>query len=151
MSELPICEKSQWAAARICEFLEAQKIPIRLCCKRADGYPLVCSMWYAFDGKHLWCAVNENALLRKLLAQDNKVAFEVAPNEMPYRGVRGHGDAELVRADAADVLVRLLQRYEIDENSRLSKWLLGRKDREYAIKITPKFLTAWDYSQRMSR
>jgi nitroimidazol reductase NimA-like FMN-containing flavoprotein (pyridoxamine 5'-phosphate oxidase superfamily) len=95
-------------------------------------------MWYAFDGKHLWCAVNENALLRKLLAQDNKVAFEVAPNEMPYRGVRGHGDAELVRADAADVLVRL-------------KWLLGRKDREYAIKITPKFLTAWDYSQRMSR
>ncbi len=151
MSTLPVCKTSAWTEAEIEAFLTQQTIPVRLCCHGHDGYPLVCSMWYAYHDGQLWCAVHENALVRKLLADNDKCAFEVAPNEMPYRGVRGHGRAELVRADAADVLTELLQRYAIDQSSNLAKWLMGRKDQEYAIKITLDFVTSWDFTERMSK
>jgi nitroimidazol reductase NimA-like FMN-containing flavoprotein (pyridoxamine 5'-phosphate oxidase superfamily) len=150
MKNLPLAKTSQWSEQQINDFLTDQKIPIRLCCNRDDGFPVVCSMWYAFDGVHLWCAVHESALISKLLAADNKCAFEIAPNDMPYRGVRGHGIAELVRADAAEVLAGLLQRYEINDKSHLAKWLMSRKEEEYAIKITPEFVTSWDYALRMA-
>jgi nitroimidazol reductase NimA-like FMN-containing flavoprotein (pyridoxamine 5'-phosphate oxidase superfamily) len=151
MKNLPIAKSSHWQQQQIIDFLTEQQIPIRLCCNREDGFPLVCSMWYAFDGMNLWCAVHEKALLTKLLMEDNKCAFEIAPNTMPYQGVRGHGRAELVRADAAQVLVKLLARYQISEDSHLAKWLLSRKEHEYAVKISPLSMTSWDYSQRMAQ
>ena len=150
MSTMPISKSSAWDSAEIETFLTDQLIPVRLCCNGHNGYPLVCSMWYAYHNDYIWCAVHENALLSKLLAENNKVAFEIAPNDMPYRGVRGHGVAELVRADAAGVLSELLQRYEVDAGSNLAKWLMARKDQEYAIKIKAAFITSWDFTERMS-
>ncbi len=150
MSTISVSKTSAWTNTEVEKFLSEQLIPVRLCCNGNDGYPLICSMWYAYDEQYLWCAVHESALLSKLLAKNNKVAFEVAPNDMPYRGVRGHGVAELVRADAAGVLSNLLQRYKVDSGSNLAKWLMGRKDEEYAIKIKIEFITSWDFTERMS-
>jgi hypothetical protein len=48
------------------------------------------------------------------------------------------------------MLATMLDRYQIDPTSKLSTWLLGRIEAEYAIRIDIKRISAWDYTQRMS-
>jgi nitroimidazol reductase NimA-like FMN-containing flavoprotein (pyridoxamine 5'-phosphate oxidase superfamily) len=150
MSDLPVRKQSAWSAPQIEQYLSHSKIPLRISCNAEDGFPLVCSIWYVYHDGFLWGATHESAKLAKLLAADNKCAFEVAPNDMPYKGVRGQGTVELIRAEAGEVLGELLERYLGSADSDLGQWLLSRSDHEYAIKIRPNWLTSWDYSERMA-
>ena len=51
--------------------------------------------------------------------------------------------------DVACRLKRLLERYEIASNSKLSAMLLSRIDQEVAIQIEPGRICSWDFSERM--
>ncbi len=150
MANLPLCSTSAWTQAEIESYLEASKIPMRLACIEDSGFPLVCSLWYLYQDGCIWGATHETAKVSKLLALNPKCAFEIAPNEMPYRGVRGQGVAKLLREEAADVLPRLINRFLGDSNRSLADWLLSRVDHEFAIQIEPQWITSWDFAQRMS-
>jgi nitroimidazol reductase NimA-like FMN-containing flavoprotein (pyridoxamine 5'-phosphate oxidase superfamily) len=150
MSKLPVCSSSQWSTDEIEQYLQEQRIPVRLSCNDKDGFPLICSLWFVYHDGYLWCATHENAAVAKLLEQNPKCAFEVAINEMPYKGVRGKGTVELLRSDAEGMLKELIARYLGDSNAGLASWLLSRSDHEYAIKIAPSTVTSWDFSERMS-
>ena len=84
-----------------------------------------------------------------MLRDNEKVGFEVSPNQPPYYGVRGQGIAELTNEGAGDVLEQLLQRYLGGSDSSLGNWLLSRRDEEVLISIEPQRLFSWDYRQRM--
>ena len=150
MSDLAVCRTSTWDQAQIESYLKEAEIPLRLACVDAKGFPLVCSLWYCFEGGYLWCATHETAKLTKLLQQNPKCAFEVAPNDMPYRGVRGQGLARLVREEAGQILPALIDRYLHGRYAGLTGWLLGRVNEEYAIQIEIHWITSWDFSERMS-
>lgn len=150
MSQLPVCSSSQWSDENIVKYLQEQRTPMRLCCNDQEGYPLVCSLWFAYHDGYLWCATHESAAVAKLLEANPKCAFEIAVNEIPYFGVRGKGTAELLRADAESVLNELIDRYLGEKHSGLASWLLSRADHEYAIRIKPCSITSWDFSSRMS-
>ena len=150
MTNLPLCSSSAWTQAEVESYLERSKIPMRLACIEDSGFPLVCSLWYLYQDGCIWGATHESAKVSKLLAQNSKCAFEIAPNEMPYRGVRGQGQASLLSEEATDVLPRLIDRFLGDDNQSLASWLLSRIDHEFAIKIEPQWMTSWDFSQRMS-
>ena len=47
------------------------------------------------------------------------------------------------------MLGRLIDRYLGDRKSRLARWLLGRAEEELAIRIEPRWISAWDYTERM--
>lgn len=149
MTSLPLCSSSAWTSAEVESYLERSIIPMRLACIENSGFPLVCSLWYIYQDGCIWGATHETAKVSKLLAQNPKCAFEIAPNEMPYRGVRGQGRASLLRKEAGDVLPRLINRFLGDSNQSLADWLMSRIDHEFAIKIEPQWATSWDFSQRM--
>ncbi len=149
MAALPLRDSSEWSSNEIERFLEGQEIPMRLSCNGKDGFPMVCSLWYVYHNGYIWGATHEQAAVAKMLEHDNKCAFEVAPNEMPYRGVRGQGTVELLRPDAAKVLGELIERYLHSRQSKLAQWLMSRTEHEYAIKIKPAWMTSWDFSERM--
>ena len=139
-----------WALAEIEGFLGGAAIPLRLTCVRSDGYPLVVSLWYHYRDGVLQCVSHRNAFLVKVLRENPKLGFEVAPERPPYHGVRGTGDATLTELGESGLLESLLDRYLGGRECRVGQWLLSRKEDELVITIAPRQFTSWDYRQRMA-
>lgn len=144
-------KSSAWSEAEIRSFLTASTIPLRIATS-TDGYPTLCSVWYMFDEKNddLLCVSHENSQLVADLMANEKCAFEIAPNEPPYCGVRGKAVVTLSKEHARETLSTVIPRYLGNTDSRLAKWLIGRSAEEYVLRLTPVQLTSWDYSERMS-
>ena len=138
-----------WGIDAIEAFLEASVIPLRLATNGASG-PLVQSLWFSPEGTELWCCTQRSSLLTRRLQRDDRVGFEVAADEPPYRGVRGTGIAHVSEEHVESTLRTLIRRYQGDEETQLSEWLLSRIDSEVTIRIEPRTLSSWDYSPRMT-
>jgi general stress protein 26 len=138
-----------WYAQEVSDFLRRSRIPIRLA-TRGTQHPLVQSVWFDFDADTIWCCSQADSLLVRRLRNDPAVGFEVAADDPPYCGVRGHGVAELHPELADQVLSTLIDRYLDDGNAPLSEWLRSRLDNEVAILIRSLNVSSWDYSRRMS-
>ena len=141
--------RGPWNESEIESFLHEARIPIRVAVPRADGGLLVVSVWYAFEGRALWCATARESLLARLIREQRRCGFEVAGDQPPYRGVRGHGAVSVVPERGDEMLRRLADRYLGQEYARFTEWLLTRNEVEVAIRIEPTVLTSWDYAARM--
>ena len=139
-----------WTESDIKRFLECETFPVRLACVGSDGFPRVVSLWYRYESGLLLCVTHRQSQLAGLLRQDGKVGFEVAPNEPPYRGLRGQGTASLTPLGGSKVLEYLLGRYLGKTDSSLGNWLLSRSDEELLITVQPHRIFSWDYRERMA-
>ena len=110
---------------------------------------MVLSLWFIRDGDDLLAAVHRDAKIVKRLEADPRCAFEIATNEPPYRGVRGQARAELSSKGASELLERLLTRYLGKTESKLGRFLLSRADEELTVRLRPRSLASWDYTERM--
>lgn len=144
-------KSSAWSEQEVCSFLATSKIPLRIA-TTTGSYPTLCSVWYMFDEPRgdLLCVSHENSQLVSDLMANQKCAFEIAPNEPPYFGVRGKAMVTLSKESALETLTTIIPRYLGDTESRLAKWLIGRSDEEYVIRLRPVQMTSWDYRERMS-
>ncbi len=142
--------KGPWSERQIDEFLTGATFPLRLATVGKDGFPRVVSVWYIADGLTLQCVSHRDSQLVKLLRGNDRVGFEVAPNEPPYHGVRGQGNATLVPLGERDTLDSLIDRYLGGRESTVANWLLSRREEEMLIQIAPTRLFSWDYRERMS-
>ena len=144
-------KSSDWPEAEIHSYLASSKIPMRIATS-TDAYPTLCSVWFLFDPVEgdLLCVSHKNSQLVTDLAANNKCAFEIAPNNPPYHGVRGKALATLSTDGSLEILTTVIQRYLGATDSRLAKWLIGRSAEEYVVRLKPVSLTSWDYSERMS-
>jgi nitroimidazol reductase NimA-like FMN-containing flavoprotein (pyridoxamine 5'-phosphate oxidase superfamily) len=142
-------QKGPWSAEQIQRFLREVRIPVRIACNGASGFPLLASLWFVAEDGKLWCATQRGARVASLLARDPRCAFEVSVETPPYRGVRGTGVATLHHERGEEILRALIGRYLGNEDSKLAKFLLARVDRETAIAVEPQTLVAWDYRERM--
>jgi hypothetical protein len=131
-------------------YLRETVVPLRLACTTSAGWPLVLSLWYLYRDGALWCATSPAALILRHLDHDDRCGFEVAPNEPPYRGVRGQARATVLRGGGGSLLEELIQRYLGTTSSALARQLLARAAEEVAIRLTPTRLSSWDYRRRMT-
>ncbi len=141
--------RGEWDIGKIEKYLEESVYPMRLSCITSNGFPLIVSLWFLYREGVLWCAVQRDCALARILERDGRCGFEVSPNETPYLGVRGQGRAELMPEAGAEKLRELIERYLDESNKGLAEWLLKRSDNETAIFITPDWFYSWDYSGRM--
>jgi len=142
-------DSSAWNATRIEAFLRSQVLPMRVACIDGAGVPLVVSLWFLYDEERIWCALHESAALLRYLRATGQCGFEIAGDAPPYRGVRGQGDVLIRKRRGGALLDKLLIRYGIDADSQLSQWLRSRRNDEFAVGIEPRWLSAWDYRERM--
>lgn len=140
---------SAWDIQHINEFLQTALIPIRLACTDSDGVPLICSLWYLHADGVFWCATQQSAHVVRLLERSPACGFEVAPDSMPYRGVRGQGRVTLLPEQGPSVLLQLIDRYLGSRETNFAEWLIDRSAKEVAIRIEPDWLTSWDFGSRM--
>ena len=143
--------KGPWTGAEVGAFLASARIPIRLAVNGASGHPVLASLWYLPQGDTLWCATQRSARIARALARDPRCAFEVAPETLPYRGVRGQALASLHDDRGEEILRQLIERYLGDTSSRFAGWLLSRARSETAIALAPRSLFSWDYRDRMHK
>lgn len=142
--------RGPWQPAEVVTFLEQERTPLRLAINGHDGFPFLASLWFRYASGALWCATHEDSLVAKRLAQDPRAAFEVSVSEPPYYGVRGQAVVERLPERGKQELEALLERYLGGHDSKLARWLLSRADEEVALRIEPKWLTSWDFRERMS-
>ena len=130
-------------------FLAATVVPLHLSVLDHHGWPRLVSLWYIERDNELWCATQRTALVVDYLREDPRCSFEIATQNMPYRGIRGRATAQIEEHDAAQVLGNLIDRYLGSRDSSFAAWLLSRADEEVAIRLSPQQLTRWDFSNRM--
>tara|TARA_B100000674_G_C37832504_1_gene911233 strand:- start:99 stop:554 length:456 start_codon:yes stop_codon:yes gene_type:complete len=145
-----LSKKSAWNRQQLKKFLDSSKIPIRV--SVLDGeYPLICSVWFEYlDGK-LIIVSHQESKLAKTLVRQKKCGFEIASNDPPYRGVRGKADVVSELGTSEEILRRVIQRYLGETNQRLASWLLSRVKHEMKFTLHPKWVTSWDYGERMEK
>lgn len=122
---------------------------MRLAVLTPEGYPAIASLWYIWHQDALWCVTHRDAWLVKRLQADPRIGFEIAVNEMPYKGVRGQANATLLPELGPEILELALTRY-LGGGSRLGAWLRSRATEEVAIRLDVKQFSTWDYSERMA-
>jgi hypothetical protein len=142
--------KGPWTEQEAETFLTSTQIPLRLACVGADGFPRVISLWYRYEGGRIYCVTHQDSQLANLLRREDKIGFEIAPNEPPYHGLRGQAKVRMAPLGSSTTLHDLLQRYLGGLESSLAKWLISRSDEEFLITIEPKRLYSWDYRERMA-
>ena len=142
--------KSAWNAARAAAFLRSTLIPLRVSTLDADGFPHITSLWFQYSSDHFFCCTQQSALICHHLKRNPKVGFEVASNSPPYHGVSGHGLGAIVAQDPIPILESLIDHYLQGRDRKLERWLLSRITTEVVIAITPRRITSWDFSRRMT-
>ncbi len=141
--------RGPWSRSEAQEFLDASTIPMRLAANTSSGFPVVLSLWFVREDDDLLAAVHRDSRIARRLEADQRCAFEIASNDPPYRGVRGQANAEL-QTDGADPLLRtLLTRYLGSTESKLGRFLLSRADEELVVRLHPRTMSSWDYTERM--
>jgi hypothetical protein len=139
-----------WDLDAIRAYLHEARIPVRLAGVASSGWPVVLSLWFLPEFDAIWCATARTAKIVSLLEADGRCGFEVASEEMPYRGVRGQARATIHPDRSTIVLQSLIDRYLENRESPLAKWLLSRADNEVAIKLEILRYQSWDFSNRMA-
>lgn len=147
---MKIHASSPWSEEEIFSYLDRATTPIRISCDDGDGYPIICSLWFIHQDGVLWAASHQDAHIIKVLMKNPKIGFEVATNDYPYRGVRGKANITLLKGDPENILEKAIDKYLQGSNTKLSNWLLSRKQEEFAIKICPISVNSWDFSKRMT-
>jgi nitroimidazol reductase NimA-like FMN-containing flavoprotein (pyridoxamine 5'-phosphate oxidase superfamily) len=132
-------------------FADAARVPVRIACCDAAGWPALVSLWFLREGDTLWCATPASAQAATWLARDPRCGFEISTNDVPYRGVRGRALAQVVPERGKEVLGRLASRYLGETPTPFSRWLLSREGPEVAVALTIQRATHWDFSQRMQQ
>ena len=140
-----------WSSEEIQRFLKETTIPMQIAVNDTNTNPLLISLWFISDGLSLWCATQSSAKILRHLQSQPVCGFQISPETMPYRGVRGQAKVTLSDDDGPRILETLVDKYIAEQESDFSRWLLARKDTEIAIKLEPLKITSWDYSARMKK
>jgi nitroimidazol reductase NimA-like FMN-containing flavoprotein (pyridoxamine 5'-phosphate oxidase superfamily) len=135
------------------QYMIDSNIPIRLACLSTSDYPVVVSLWYVYIDEKFYCATQNKAKIIRYLRCSPKCGFEIEGDRFPYHGIRGYGNASILKDRGEDILRTLVQKYfKGKEKSKLYKLLLSEKhiQNEVAIEIDPVSIFEWDYKERMT-
>lgn len=143
--------RGAWTEGEVEDFLQEATIPIRLATHRPDGSLWLVTLWYRYRNGSLECATQANADVIRFLRNDPEIAFDISTNRVPYRGIRGNGSVEVSSENATTVLRDLVERYLGDTDSPLAQRLLDDDRDEARIRIEPREVYSWDYTERMGK
>jgi len=139
-----------WSPEEVAAFLTEATVPIRLAFSDSEAKPRVLPLWFVYEEKRLWCAMQKSSFASRSLARNNACGFDVSVERPPYRGVRGTATATLVAHKGEAVLERCIDKYLGESDPTLSRWLLSRAAEETAVCLEPSSVSSWDFRSRMA-
>lgn len=141
--------RGAWGKEDVGAFFEETTVPVRLATQKPDGSLWLVTLWYRYRDGRIECSTRATADIVKFLRANPEIAFDISTNQMPYRGVRGNGTVSVSPDDKKEVLRSLVERYLGGTESSLAEWLLSEDHDEVSIRIDPREIYSWDFSDRM--
>lgn len=132
------------------EYLARTVVPARIASRDAEGWPVIASLWFVVEDGVLCFATPSSAAIVRWLRDDPRCSVEVAPETLPYSGVRVRGRASVRPDPERAVLRKAIDRYLGTQDSDFARWLLTRPVDEVAIRVEPLRMTSWDFARRMA-
>lgn len=135
------------------KFLES-KLNMQLATLDPDGNPVIQPVWFYHDselGKLYTGTQKESKKVRNLQQNPDKVYFSIDDESYPYKGVKGRGEARIIREIQrnVDIIEKINLKYLNTQDHPLAKRLLdnAKSGVEVVIEISPKFYSAWDFAK----
>jgi len=132
----------------ILDFLDRERVLMRLGMVDDDGYPMVHPVWFVYEDNCLWAAVERTSRKAKILRKNPKVYFTIDKSSEPPKGVRGRGRAALIEDDslALRLTEKHLLKYHGSTSDEFARDFLESIHESVVIKVTPIYLATWDYA-----
>ena len=110
------------------------------------GLPHVTPVWYLWDGEHFLMSTMRFRKKARNLAKNPKAGFSIAPEELSYKAVVGHGTVEMESDADGELLRQLCYRY-LPENKAeeyFESMLQDRVEERVKLTLTPAWMTSWE-------
>jgi PPOX class probable F420-dependent enzyme len=133
-------------------FLES-KLNLQLATIDQKGEPNIQPVWFYYDKNREKIEISTNKLAKKTQNLRNKPAvyFSIDDENLPYRGVKGKGVANIVEdlnkvVSQAD---RISMKYLGTLEHPIAKMITdsSNKGEVVIVEISPKFFSTWDYGK----
>lgn len=132
------------------DFLSNSKLNLLLGTVDRNGEPNVHPVWYLFQDGKLYIETGKNSKKVQNIRQKNIVYFCVDDENMPYKGVRGKGEARISEDIKSNIPIaeKIMLKYTGSLDNEIAKMLMdGVKEGLSAIlEISPKYYSTWDHS-----
>ena len=131
------------------DFLEREKVMMRLGMVDEDGYPMVHPVWFAYEDGSLWAVVERTSRKARVLRKNTKVYFTIDKSAYPPKGVRGRGSALLIEDDslALKVTKKHLLKYHGTIDDDYARGFLDSRHEQVVVRVSPIYLATWDYAR----
>ncbi len=131
------------------EFLAGPPLNLQLGTVDEHGEPNVHAVWYIYkDGRLFIDAAKASKKVRNIRTRP-RVYFSIDDEKMPYRGVRGKGDAKIHEdvAFSLPVAESIMLKYTGSLDNEIAAALLDgvRQGLSVLIEIAPAYYSTWDH------
>ena len=131
-----------------------RKLNMQLASLDAQGHPAIHPVWFFYDTASASLYTGTNRMSRKvdnIRHSPDKIYFSIDDENFPYKGVKGKGNARILEDTKKnlEIMEKINMKYLGTLEHPLAKTLMDntRSGTEVVIQISPKFLSAWDFSK----
>ena len=132
------------------DFLTKSKLNLLLGTVDEAGEPNVHPVWYLYENGKLYVETEKNAKKVKNLRKKKAAYFCIDDETMPYKGVRGKGDARIIEESKQilPIAEKIMLKYTGSLDNKIAKFLLDgvRSGFSAVIEIAPRYYATWDHS-----
>jgi general stress protein 26 len=135
-------------------FLLQSKLNIQIATIDEEGYPMIQPTWFLYDNESGKIYTGTQKMTRKvqnIRRNPDKIYFSIDDENYPYKGVKGRAVARISEDIQKNlpIVEKINLKYLGTLEHPLAKRLMEntRNGIEVIIEITPKFLSAWDFSK----
>ena len=117
------------------------------------GYPNIQPVWFYHDKdkNRLYILTSSTAKKTLNIQNNSKVYFSVDECNIPYKGVKGRGNATIFKDQATIISAaeKISAKYYGSLDNPASKSMIDRSKEQDAvvIEINPKFFSTWDFGK----
>jgi len=143
--------RGTWTEDEVEEFLQEATIPVRIATRRPDDSPWVVTLWFRYrDGSPRVCDGSERGR-GTLPPTRSRGRLRHLDQRHPLPRDQGNGTVELSSDSEKTLLRALIERYLGGTESPLAQRLLDDDRDEVRIRLEPRAVYSWDYSERMGK
>ena len=135
---------------QVIDFLSSKKLNLLLGTVDSKGEPNVHPVWFLYHDGKLFIETSKTSNKVKNIRLKNTVYFCIDDETIPYKGVRGKGQARISEDIEFNLPIaeKIMLKYTGSLDNEIAKILLdGVKNGLSAIlEISPKYYSTWDHS-----